>query len=104
MKPEYLFARMDVCTDGSQEQDRRRLMIEVEVDAAEIDANGHEVHQAIRQAIMEAAGQRALKHVDNELEYLANFELVATNVIPRTWKEPVQTSIAGVTIWGVTLH
>jgi hypothetical protein len=53
---------------------------------------------------MEAAEQGARKHVDNELEYLADYELIPTNVIPRTWKEPVPTSIAGVTIWGVTLH
>jgi hypothetical protein len=99
MVRKYFFGRMDVFASGSREPTGRRLMIEIEVGAAAIDA---EIH-AVRNAALTAADQYTRNQFDTQVEYLGDCKFIPTNMIPRTWGMPVDTSIEGVKIWGVTM-
>lgn len=74
-------------------------MIEVEVGAAASDA---EIH-LVRNAALTAADQYTRKQVDTQFEYLGDCKFIPTTKIPRTWGMPIDTSIEGVRIWGVTM-
>ncbi len=89
---------MDVCTNGTRKRTGQVLTIEVEMDSAAIDA---EIH-AVRKAVLDAADQYTRKHFTDQLEHLSDCTFFPVNEIPKTWEKPVETSMTGIRIWGVT--
>ena len=96
--PKYFFARIDVFGSESGKPTGRRLMIEVEVGPP---ATNTEIH-LVWNAALAAADQYTRKQFNTQREYLGDSKLIPTTMIPRTWGRPVDTSLEGVKIWGMT--
>jgi hypothetical protein len=93
----YFFAIINVCSRGLVKRPVRKLTIEVEVDAVEIDTSS----QQFRNAVEDASAPYTARHFNKRTEMLSGFELVPTSKVFNKFEKPVETSLFGVRIWRV---
>ena len=96
----YFLANLNVCSKGLVKETGRKVTIEVEVDAAEIDTRSHQ----FRKAIEDASAPYTAWHFNNKTEMLRGFELVPVSTVFNKFEKPVETSLPGVRIWRVTIQ